>query len=84
MRIYMQTAATETSQPRFYQLHLGPDLLDGWMLTKEWGAQGSPGRVQKKYYATPEEAQKALIDARDQQIKRGYRIVFMEGQANPL
>jgi len=84
MRIYMQTAASENHQPRFYQLHLGPDLFNGWLLTKEWGAQGSPGRVQKKYFSTPEEAENALIDARDKQIKRGYRVVFMEGQSNPI
>ena len=84
MRIYMQTATDDNHHPRFYHLHLGPDLFSGWLLTKEWGAQGSPGRVQKKHYETPEEAEKALMDARDQQIKRGYRVVFMEGQTHPL
>ena len=83
MRIYMQTTADGNHNPRFYQLHLGPDLFNGWLLIKEWGAQGSPGRVQKKHYNSPEEAERALIEARDQQIKRGYRVVFMEGQTHP-
>jgi len=80
MRIYMQTVSPNNF-PRYYQLHLGPDLFNGWMLTKEWGAQGSPGRVQKKFFENIEDAEKAFQEIRDKQIKRGYRVVFVEGQA---
>ncbi len=83
MRIYMQTQATENQSPRFYHLHLGPDLLGGWMVIKEWGAQGSPGRVLKKYFKTVDEAEYEIMSSRDKQIKRGYRVVFVKGQPSP-
>ena len=76
----MQTPPLENQAPRFYHLHLEPDLFEGWLLTKEWGSQGSPGRVQKKHFNSVEEAENALIQARDAQIKKGYRIVFVQGQ----
>lgn len=81
MRIYMQTQIAEDQTPRYYHLHLEPDLFEGWMLTKEWGSQGVSGRIQKKHYQTIEEAEKALMQFRDTQIKRGYRVVFAEGQS---
>lgn len=83
MRIYLQTIPTPDQPPRFYHIHLEPDLFEGWMLTKEWGAQGSSGRVQMKHYDNIQEAESALENIRDAQIKRGYRIVFVEGQSNP-
>lgn len=83
MRIYMQTIPDPEQAPRFYQIHLEPDIFEGWMLTKEWGAQGSPGRVQMKHFNTIEEAEDAIENLRDAQIKRGYRIMFIEGQSNP-
>ena len=79
----MQTAAALGHSPKFYQIHLEPDILEGWMLTKEWGFQGSPGRIQMKHFKTIDEAENAFEDSRDTQIKRGYRIVFAEGQPSP-
>lgn len=79
----MQTIPAENQVPRFYHLHLEPDLFEGWMLTKEWGAQGSAGRVQKKHFADIEKAEAELLSLRDSQIKRGYKVVFVEGQINP-
>lgn len=82
MRIYMQTPVLENQAPRFYHLHLEPDIFEGWLLTKEWGSQGSPGRVQKKHFKTAEEAEKAMIESRDSQVKKGYKVVFVQGQNN--
>lgn len=83
MRIYMQMPAVDDSLPRFYQLYLEPDLLDGWLLTKEWGHQGSPGRIKHEHYPDHATAEQALIVARDAQTKKGYRIVFVQGQTKP-
>ncbi|MDH5256625.1 MAG: WGR domain-containing protein [Gammaproteobacteria bacterium] len=83
MRLYMQTPVAENQPPRYYHLHLEQDLFEGWIVTKEWGAQGSSGRVLKKYFKTIDEAEDEITSSRDKQIKRGYRVVFIEGQNNP-
>lgn len=83
MRIYMQTPPIDQGPPRFYQLYLEPDLLEGWMLVKEWGYSGSAGRVKREHYPDLASAEDAMERARDQQTKRGYRVVFVEGQTRP-
>jgi predicted DNA-binding WGR domain protein len=80
MRIFMQLPVSDDRAPRFYQLLLQPDLLGGWTLVREWGRLGSPGRVRSELFVGREEAEHALIAARDAQIKKGYRVVYMEGQ----
>lgn len=80
MRIYMQMPALEGRPPRFYHLFLQPDLLGGWSLVKEWGLQGSGGRVKREHYEDYAAAEMALMAGRDAQTKRGYRVVFAEGQ----
>lgn len=82
MRIYMQIQPPENKPLRFYQLQLQEDLLEGWTLIKEMGYQGSSGKIIKEHHNAYEEAVNALIIARDQQIKRGYRIVYSEGVTN--
>ncbi|MDH5184369.1 MAG: WGR domain-containing protein [Gammaproteobacteria bacterium] len=79
MRIYMQTPPGIDKAPRYYHLFLQEDLLDGWTLVKESGNQGSSGRLQRQHFASHEEAQMALVKARDAQLKRGYRVVFAKG-----
>jgi len=80
MRIYLQFSHIEQDQrPRYYQLCLQADLLDGWNVIKEWGHQGASGRSKMEHYNSLEEAQNALFSARDQQIQRGYRVMFVEG-----
>jgi len=80
MRIYMQMPPTEDKAPRFYQIYLQPDLLEGWSLVKEWGYQGAGGRVTKEHFIDRSDAEQAMMATRDSQLKRGYRVVFMEGQ----
>ena len=80
MRIYMQTVADADKFPRFYQLLLQEDLINGWTLVREWGQQGAAGRVKKDHFATREDAQRALLKVRDAQLQRGYRVVFMRGE----
>lgn len=83
MRIYLQTKVDEETSPRYYQLLILKDLLDGWTLVREWGQQGSSGRVKRDHFATREEAEQAMIRVRDAQLNRGYRIAFMQGQEQP-
>ncbi len=79
MRVYMQTAAEADKFPRFYQLVLQEDLLNGWTLVREWGQQGSSSRIKKDHFPSREDAQRALLKVRDAQLQRGYRVVYMQG-----
>ncbi len=79
MRIYMQIPAVDDKPPRYYQLVLQPDLLGGWTVIREWGNQGSSGRMKKEFFDSQEKALAAIEAARDAQMERGYRVVFMEG-----
>jgi predicted DNA-binding WGR domain protein len=81
MRIFMQTPVSDESPPRFYHLFLQEDLLEGWTLVKEWGFQGASGRVVKEHFGSREVAEDALLNSRDAQLKRGYRVMFAVNQA---
>jgi predicted DNA-binding WGR domain protein len=76
----MQTVAEADKYPRFYQLLLQEDLINGWTLVREWGQQGAAGRVKKDHFSTREDAQRALLKVRDAQLQRGYRVVYMRGE----
>jgi predicted DNA-binding WGR domain protein len=83
MRIYLQTPPDIDGHPRFYHLFLQEDLINGWTLVKESGRQGGAGKVTKKHFENHHNALAALINARDAQIKRGYRVVFVKGEQAP-
>jgi len=76
----MQIPPQGEHPPRYYHLHLQEDLLEGWTLIREWGNQGAGSRVLREHYADREEAEAALIRVRDEQLKRGYLVVFMQAQ----
>ena len=80
MRVYMQTPAAVEQAPRYYQLLIQEDLLEGWTLIREWGRQGSPGRIKRDHFATLDETLQACIKVRDSQINKGYQVVFSRGQ----
>ncbi len=79
MRIYLQIPASGEQPPRYYQLLLQEDLLGGWTLIRESGRQDTGGRAKREFFPTHEAAQRAMIKARDSQVARGYRVVFVEG-----
>ncbi len=83
MRIYMQTPVTDDHPPRYYHLFVQADLLGGWSLVKEWGFQGSPGRVVREHFQTLDAAHEAMFRGRDAQMQRGYRVMFMQGEERP-
>lgn len=76
----MQIPAIDGKAPRYYQLILQQDLINGWTLVREWGQQGSSGRVKRDHFKNRESAESAMIRVRDTQIDRGYKVVFMQGQ----
>ena len=79
MRIYLQIPGSGEQPPRYYQLVLQEDLLGGWTLIRETGQQNAAGRIKREYFSTQEAAELALVKARDSQLARGYRVVFLEG-----
>jgi len=83
MRIYMQFNDLDSGPLRFYHLMLQQDLLGGWFLISESGIQGSPGRVTKKQFNEFAEAEAALLAARDRQLKKGYKVVFIKALNQP-
>ena len=83
MRIYLQTPVTDERPPRFYHLFIQEDLLEGWTLVRESGYQGSPGKITRQHFADWDEAERALLKYRDAQLRRGYRIMFAQGQEQP-
>ena len=80
MRIYMQIPPADDRPPRYYHLHLQEDLLEGWTLIREWGYQGAAGRIKKEHFTEQASAEAALLKVRDEQLKRGYQVVFMQAQ----
>jgi len=83
MHIYMQTPAMDEGPPRFYHLLLQQDLLGGWTVIREWGYQGASGRVKREHHDTREHAEVVLLRLRDAQLRRGYRVVFVQGDVPP-
>ena len=80
MRIYMQTPPLEGVPPRFYQLQIQEDLLDGWTLIRESGIQGNRSNNHKEtYYECREDAEQALLTLRDQQLRKGFQTTFATG-----
>ena len=59
-------------------LHLQEDLLEGWTLVREWGFQGAGGRMVRDHYPDRETAEEAMFKLRDAQLKKGYKVVFMQ------
>jgi len=62
---------------RYYQIHLGQDMLQHWVLTKVWGGIGkSSGRIVHVAYPSYSEAILALKDILIIREKRGYLLVI--------
>ncbi|HEX7814468.1 WGR domain-containing protein [Dyella sp.] len=83
MRIYMQTAPGAAEAPRYVQIVLEQDLLGGWTLYRETGTQGGRATLKRDQYLERDEAIAAFEKTRDAQLKRGYRVMFSQGQDGP-
>jgi predicted DNA-binding WGR domain protein len=76
----MQTMGDAETVPRYYQLVLQQELLGGWSLMREWGAQGARGRTKREEFSQRNQAVQAMSAYRDSQLQRGYRVVFVQGE----
>jgi predicted DNA-binding WGR domain protein len=83
MRIFMQTKTQGPEAPRYYHLILQQDLLGGWSLTREWGHPGGRASAKREVYLERDAAERALMSARDAQIKRGFQVMFCQGSEAP-
>lgn len=83
MRLLLQQHPDSTEAPRFVQLMLQPDLLGGWALVRETGLIGGRSQVRREQFLDHDSAQAALERARDQQLKRGYQVMFSQGTNAP-
>jgi len=81
MRMLLQHQPTAAEAPRFVQLALEQDLLGGWLLVRETGHIGQRSTVKREQYLERDEAMAAFEKARDQNVKRGFRVVFVQGEA---
>ncbi len=82
MRIYMQTPPMDGAPPRFFQIQIQEDMIDGWTLIRESGTQGARSTTLKKiHYECREDAEEALFALRDQQLRRGYKTTFITGMS---
>ncbi|MET0934703.1 MAG: WGR domain-containing protein [Luteibacter sp.] len=81
MRIYMQTMPDAGAEaPRYFQISLEQDLLGGWTLYRESGVQGGKATLKREVYLERDAALAAFEKARDAQIKKGFKVMFSQGQ----
>lgn len=68
----------DASRHRFYLLRTLPTLFGEWVLLREWGRLGSPGRVRRDRHQTESEAIHALTKLAKQKHRRGYAMQEMQ------
>ncbi|WP_132999083.1 WGR domain-containing protein [Luteimonas arsenica] len=83
MRLLLQQRPDGHEAPRFVQLMLQPDLLGGWTLLRESGQIGGRSSVRREQFMDQASAVAALEQARDQQLKRGFQLMFAQGADGP-
>ena len=80
MRLLLQHPPVGAEAPRFVQLALQQDLLGGWLLVRETGHIGQRSTLKREQFLKQDEAMAAFEKARDQNVKRGFQIVFAQGE----
>ncbi len=80
MRIYMQSMAEDGQLCRYCQLWLQRDLLSGWSVMREIGRQGNKGRIRRCLRPDRDAALAQLMAWRDEQLMKGFRVVFVAGE----
>ncbi len=83
MRLLLQQHPDGREAPRFVQLMLEPDLLGGWALVRESGQIGGRSQLRREQYLDQTSAQTALEHARDNQLKKGFQLMFVQGAEAP-
>lgn len=83
MRLYLQQRPVAGEAPRFVQLDLQQDLLGGWTLLREIGQVGGRSQLKHEQFLDNDAALKALENARDLHLKRGFQVMFVHGANAP-
>jgi predicted DNA-binding WGR domain protein len=83
MRLLLQQRPEGREAPRFVQLMLQPDLLGGWTLLRESGLIGGRSQVRREQFLDQASALKALEQARDLQLKKGFQLMYAKGSDAP-
>lgn len=83
MRLLLQQRPEGREAPRFVQLMLQPDLLGGWTLLRETGQIGGRSQVRREQFLDQASALKALEQARDLQLKKGFQLMYAQGADAP-
>lgn len=79
MRIYMQQPPADSAAPRYVQLLLEQDLLGGWTLYRESGREGGRVQLRRQQFLDRDQALVAFEHARDLQVRKGFKIMIVEG-----
>ncbi|NJO36368.1 MAG: WGR domain-containing protein [Rhizobiales bacterium] len=68
----------KANRHRFYLLRTLPTLFGDWVLLREWGRIGSPGRVRRDRHPSEGDAVSALVKIARQKHRRGYGLQEMQ------
>ncbi len=80
MRLFLQQRPDDREAPRFVQLQLEADLIGGWTLTRESGQVGGRSTLKREQYLDQTSALAAFERARDQTLKKGFQLMFAQGE----
>ena len=83
MRLFLQQQPAAGEAPKFVQLILEQDLLGGWFLVKESGHTGGRSQLKREQFLQHEAAIIAFEKDRDNYVKRGFQIMFIQGVVAP-
>lgn len=84
MHVFMQSRPVDGESPRHYTLRLEQDLLGSWVLHREWGSPGGRSGGRREIFAEHDSALAAFERIRDQQLKRGFNVMFARGDSDKL
>ncbi len=80
MRVFMQSLPTAEAPPRYCQIILHRDLFGGWTVIRETGRSGGRPYVRRRHVRDHDEAIDLFMSWREQQIGKGLKVVFFEGE----
>ena len=83
MHLYVQTPPGNGVAPRYCRIALEQDLLGGWTLYRESGTEGGRATLKREVYLDRDAALIAFEQARDAQLKRGFKVMITQGMENP-
>lgn len=73
-QVRLAHSIADANHHHFYLLRTLPTLFGEWVLLREWGRIGSPGRVRRDRHETESEAVSALAKLARQKHQRGYAL----------